>query len=443
MSSDKQKVLLVRPEQDTRLLHAVRMITEPLDLEYLAAVATSEGWEFLIHDPLVTDDPFELALERFNPDIIGITGYYPTKDRMIEFASIAKEHRSNVLTVIGGVHAEINNEDFQNDSVDLIVHSGGTETFRNILRLAGNGATTEGIAGTCHRTVKAGWIRNEEASSDLLNLPLPDRTHFHENINKFRYLHYGPVALVKTAYGCPHNCRFCYCRLLNGGRYSVRCIEDVVDEIEAIACDRIWVVDDTFLIDRKRVVALANLLRERAVKKEFIIYSRSDFIAQNPDIVPILSGMGVIDVIIGFEAVEEKQLTGYDKQATVDEGRRAIRLLKDSGIESTGLFIMDIDAEPRDFGILRKWIAKSGLTTYTLSILTPFPGTELWERYSDRLVTRDCRKWDLSHLVMNPGGMHWLLFHALMIWMHLAVLFKNRKMRRHVLLHAGFRQVWS
>lgn len=426
------KVLFVRPKYSSWISRKVQLITEPLDLEYLAAAAAAEGWEYMIHDPVVTNGSFESVLAGFAPDIIAISGYYPAKDTMLDYARRTKRADDKILTLIGGVHAEINYHDFYSDSVDLIVHSGGTETFGKILPFLSRGVVPVNMAGTCHRSEQGKWICNERAPLDLTKLPEPDRSFFYEHYEQFTYLHYGPVALIKTAYGCPFDCKFCYCRLLDEGRYSARELAGVVEEIKGIRCDRIWIVDDTFLLDMDRIRSFAALLKREGVRKEFIIYSRSEFIANNPEVVPLLKEMGVIDVIIGFETISGKKLDDYDKSITEEEGRRCIKLLREERIECTGLFIMDVDAAFSDFRALDGWIREAGLTTYTLSVFSPYPGTGAYEEYKDRLTTSDCRKWDLLHLVVAPTGMSRTAFYLLMAWAHVKVLLRNKRLRKHV-----------
>jgi len=409
------------------------MVTEPLGLEYLAAVATSEGCEYLIHDPVVTGRSFANVLGEFDPQVVAITGYYPAKDAMLECAMQAKKTNPKILTIIGGVHAEINQADFYSGMVDLVVHSGGTETFRRILESIKLNRVPVGLPGTCHRLENGQWVSNDRSPLNTARLPVPDRTHFFEHYDNFGYLHYGPVALVKTAYGCPFGCKFCYCRMLNEGRYTRRDLEDVVSEIKGVNCNRIWIVDDTFLLDMNSIRKFADLLEREGINREFIIYSRADFIADNPEVLPLLKRIGVIDVIVGMEAIKDEKLRGYSKDLSKEANRRCVELLKKQGIECTALFIMDIDSTFADFRALDRWIRKTGVTTYTLSAFTPYPGTEAYDLYRDKLTTSDCRKWDLSHLVLKPTRISKTLFYTLMRWMHLKVLVRNRSLRRHIM----------
>lgn len=434
MSSNQpqSKILLVRPDYRSRFSRWVGLQTEPLELEFLAAVSTAEGCDYLIHDPVITNKSMAATLKSYQPDIVAITGYYPAKDRMLALAHEAKRHDEDTLVFIGGVHAELNDADFKDEAVDLIIRSGGALTFAAILKAAKAEMSLAGIPGTIYREPDGNWTRADDRPFDMTALPLPDRSHFHEHKERFTYLHYGSTALVKTAYGCPFKCNFCYCRMLNNGRYVQRDLNQVVGEIKQIDCDTIWIVDDTFLLDINRLRAFSEALKREGVKKRFIVYGRSEFIASHPESIPVLKQIGIVDVIIGFESIKNENLKAFNKDNTSDQGRETIKLLKENGIQCTGLFIIDTSARHSDFSALEKWIAEAGLDLYTLSIFSPYPGTEQYQKYRDQLTTTDCRKWDFSHLVLKPTHMSRSVFYLRILWLHAKMALKNPVLRRHL-----------
>ena len=430
MYSENPKILFIRPEYGSGFSRMINLCTEPLDLEYLAAAANMEQCEYRIFDPSVTGEKFKDVLNEFRPDIVGITGCYPARDNMIKLAQDVKNIKPDTLTVIGGVHAEINYSDFYCDACDLIVYSGGVFTFKKIIQAVKGDDSLSCIKGLCYRDSQNSWKCNSKVSFDPNQLPVPDRSHFNRYKNKFTYMYYGPVALVKTAYGCPFECSFCYCRLLNYGHYTCRDVNAVADEISEIECSTIWITDDSFLLEMDRIKSFVEALRIKGVQKKFIIYSRAPFIARNPEVVPLLKEMGVINVITGLESVDEKKLGNFNKAAHASENEECIRLLKAGEIECTGLFIMNTDAKLSDFKKLNKWIDKTGLRLFTVSIFTPFPGTPGFESYKNQLTTDDCKKWDLLHLVLKPENINRFIFYLLLFSTHLKVLFKNRDMRK-------------
>lgn len=478
------KILLVRPGFKNLMSGSNIVTVEPLDLEYLAAVCKEEGVMAEIYDGQITRRRFSSVIRRSRPDLVAITGYVTMVPTMLRYARAVKALDPGITVVIGGAHAELNYRDFYCDAVDLIVYSGGAGTFRQLIRLQGHGkqvrddgtrsggargnaarpntesshpemgmahsnagadhagseirdrepctggakeaASPGQIPGLCYRTADGEWVENASAFFDPARLLLPDRSHFYAHRQRFRYMRYRPCAVVKTSYGCPFNCNFCYCCLMNNGRYTSRPLSDVIEEIAAIDCEHFWIVDDTFLVSRERAGEFVRLLKERGLRRKFIIYSRADFVAANEDLIPLLREAGVVEIIFGLEAVHDAKLQDYNKRTSDEINRKAVRILRECGINCVGLFMVDIDATREDFANIVTWVKAAGLRQFLTSIFTPFPGTPLFERYRDRLTTRNYEKWDLLHLVVRPTHLRkWRFYYefyklyGIMTWMNL------------------------
>jgi radical SAM superfamily enzyme YgiQ (UPF0313 family) len=439
-SSEPARILLVRPKYSTgltRFSSIGSISTEPLELEYLAAAVTKRGHQYHIWDGQV-DGSFARACRTFQPDLVAITGYYPARDQMLIYAHTVRQLRPEAVVLIGGVHAELNLADFQRPEVDLIVHSGGVFTFQNILakKRTNKQRDLSDLAGISWQDEQGRWQENPRAIFNPIALPRPDRSYFHSHKKRLSWLYHGPTALVKTGFGCPYTCSFCYCRLLNNGIYQAREVEDVVAEIGTINCSVIWLIDDTFLLDIQRLQRFAAELMRQEIKRKFIIYGRADFVSEHPDILPLLREMGVIEVIVGLEAIDDRGLQEFNKQVSAEQNRHCVSLLRQHNIGCVGLFIMDQQATATDFSRLDRWIKEVELTTYTISVFSPFPGTEEYPALAEQLITTDCRKWDLLHLVLPPLYLSRLGFMGRIWWLHGKLLWRNRKLRWHLLTAA-------
>lgn len=423
---NNQRVLLVRPCYKGMAGRFAPLATEPLELEYLARAVIDIGGEYLIWDGAVDGALAEVCGD-FLPTMVAITGYFPARDRMLAHAREIKAAHPDTKIIVGGVHAELNPADFYLPEIDLVVHSGGFFTFKNILMSReGDRPTLAGIS-YYHNGV---WHQNSQASFDPMFLPVPDRTYFHTHKQRYAYLHHGPAALVKSAFGCPHHCSFCACRLLNNGQYAPRPVEQVVAEMAGIDCELIWIVDDTFLLDVERIREFAAALARSGVNKKLIIYGRASFICDHVEILPLVKQMGVIEIIIGLEAVDDARLDSYRKGATADQNSRCVRLLQQYGIGVTGLFIMDQQARAADFKRLWQWINEHHLISYTISIFSPFPGTEEFGEYEPQLLTRDPAKWDLLSLVLPPQNLRRFGFLVRIYLLHATMIYKNPALAR-------------
>ncbi len=417
-----RKVLLVRPRYGGALSQFQLIRTEPLALEYLATVCAEEGHCHRYHDGMVHPLGLKAALMHYVPDVVAITGYVTVQDRILRCAELAREVCPNARVVVGGVHAEGNAAVFQNGAVDYVVHSDGIETFRRILR---DDLSDRAIAGALKRVSSRQWVDGGVSSMDLTALPLPDRTHFLKHKSKFVYMDYGPVALAKMGYGCPHACSFCYCRLLHQGTYAARPMAQFIAEIARIEATVVWIVDDCFLVSVEAIQAFCQAVTLHCPDKRFIIYGRADFIASHPDVIPRLQEAGVIDVIVGFEAISQSRLAQLGKGSPADSGQRCVRLLAQAGIHCTGLFIAAPQDSKKEFKALNQWVHAMGLHAATLSVLTPIPGTLLYDQSRTQLTSHDWRHWDLMHLVLTPTQMSRAMF-----YFHLYAFYVKQLLRR-------------
>jgi hopanoid C-3 methylase len=431
-----KKVLLVKCHKKTIFSRLEPIITEPLELEYLAASLKKLGIEYKIYDPLLEGGSFRRVYDSYEPDILALSGYITAVEIIKEYSAYAKQKNPQVKVVVGGVHAEVNYEDFFNEFIDVVVHSGGAYSFEKLIKTDFNIEKLQNLEGIAFMH-EDGFKVNKKVYTNAEDILLPDRGYFNSYKHRTKYLNYGPVAIIKTALSCPFSCSFCYCKQLNMGKYSARTIEAVVKEIAAIDCEHLWIVDDSFLIDRKRVARFIELIEESSIKKKFIAYSRADFISKNEDLIEKLSSIGFIDLIVGMEAVDDSYLTGFNKNVRADENMKAARILERHGINLTALFIAGIDFTVKDFKNLRSWIRKMGLKLYTLSIFTPMKGLKNFDEYRSKLLTEDYSKWDFLHLVIRPEKMSIAGFYFQFYLSYAAQFFSNREVRNLIYKRVG------
>lgn len=396
------KVLLIKPSFKNVFTKLSLIVTEPLELEYMTAICKRCGVESKICDFTIRHTSLKRILHRFQPDIVAMTAnfvhIYPIK----KYVKTIKNYNPDILTIVGGPHAEVMPEDFQFEGIDVIIHSGGFQPFETII--ADREAELENIKGISY--YRSGvWHKNDREQFNIDDLPFPDREHMYRNRKRYKYVTARPCAILKASYSCPHHCNYCFSTLLNGGRYLCREPENVVEEIKTIDCDNIWIVDDTFYVDTKKLDRFIEAIKKENIQKNFFLYFRADFIAGHPEYMKKLSEIGVSMCAVGLEVIDDEVLKKYEKDSSVDIILNAIRILKECNITCIGLLMIDIDAEKSYFKKLYEFIKKYELYLSTISILTPMPGTAQYEKYKDRIVTNDYRKWDFVHLTINPSKM--------------------------------------
>jgi radical SAM superfamily enzyme YgiQ (UPF0313 family) len=393
------KILLIRPKphRNTIGLQNV-MICEPLELEYLAGNIDNLGHESIIVDMILEKKKIDYFINKYQPEVVGITGYISHVNVIKNYARRIKEIDGNIKTIVGGVHAEVSPEDFWDDNIDYIVRANGIKTFIkliNNLQMKKN----EMIPSVYTRTGN-----NKCLKENTFNYMFPKRTKVAQYRKKYYYMFHRNCALIKTSFGCPYSCNFCFCRAITDGQYFARNNDDIIEELKTIKETEIYIVDDDFLIDKPKIMDFCLKLERENIQKRYLIYARADFIADNEDVIEQFKKNGLRAVIVGLESCDGDQLTGYNKKTSVNINEQAVFILKKYDIECYGTFILGTDWDKDDFERLGKWIKRLGLIFVNLQPFTPLKGTEIYNRNWEFIIGEDeYEKWDLAHLVIKPG----------------------------------------
>ena len=395
------RVLLIRPRphKETIGLQNV-MICEPLELEYLSSNIEPLGHDVFIVDMILEKKSISYFLKKYKPDVVGITGYIAHVNVIKDYALEVKKYDKNIKVIVGGVHAEVNPEDFECKSIDYIIRANGIKTFINILDKLENKKKTNNIDCVYNRKRSNNYLKET-----TFNYIFPDRGKVDKYRKHYYYMFHRNCSLMKTSFGCPYQCKFCFCRKVTDEKYFTRDLDNIIEELKSIKETEIYIVDDDFLVNKKRLLKFCELLKKNNIKKKYLIYGRADFIANNEDVIREMKSVGLRAVIVGLESCDSNELVDYNKKTNVEINEKAVSILKKYDVECYGTFILGLDWEKKDFNALAKWIKKLGLVFVNLQPLTPLRGTELYESYKKDFIIREdeYEKWDLAHLVVKPS----------------------------------------
>lgn len=405
------KVLLVRPEIPNLFKYANLITSEPLELEYLYTEIIALGHAAMIFDGVFEKKEYVKVLEEFAPDLVAITGYITQENLMKTYALEAKRHNPHVLTVVGGVHVQLNPDRFKVTGVDYIFRSESMKAFSEFMDAIACGKTTfEPINGLMHKD-RDDWIENALLPTEINELRIPDRSHFYAHMEWYNYLDLGSVATIKTSFSCPHNCNFCYCTKLGGGVYNTRNLDLVIEELEGLKTDNILIVDDDFLADISRTQQFVRRVKKSGLKKNYICYARADAVAENLELIKDMAEIGFKYFIVGLEAITDVDLKSYVKMTTENINRRCIENIHAASAEVIALMMISNRATRDDFKDLYKWAKKNKLIYTTVSIFTPIPGTPLYEIHKEEITSKKIEHWDFLHLVLKPKNMNKFQFY--------------------------------
>jgi radical SAM superfamily enzyme YgiQ (UPF0313 family) len=402
-----KRIVLVRPKPHPESIGLHKfMICEPLELEYLSAHLESQGHRVEIVDMILEPASRLLPLLReLDPDIVGFTAYLPHVGVVRGYARQVKEQLPGVVTVVGGVHAEVNPQDFDEPSIDFVVRANGLKSFGELVQAleAGrpSGSIREEVAGIWNGPGKPYEVETNFA------YPFPDRGKTARYRGRYNYIFHERCATLKSSFGCPYHCEFCYCIAITQNLYFARDVTEVIEEIKTIREQNIFIVDDNFLVSLERVREFCRLLDQERLHKNFILFGRADFIVEHTDIIALLQQHGLKAVFVGIESFKAEDLDHFQKKTTVAMNVRAVQILDELGIECYSGIIVGTDWERRDFDTLITFLKQFKMPLLNVQPLTPIPGTPLYERLKDDVaVSRDqYHLWDMAHILVNPTRM--------------------------------------
>ncbi|MBF4694685.1 B12-binding domain-containing radical SAM protein [Fusibacter ferrireducens] len=439
-------VLLIRPKphKDTIGLKHV-MICEPLELEYLVSNLEPElkdQYHLILIDMLLDNTKLSKHLKQYQPSVVIFTGYNTHVNLIKAYSKEIKMFDSTIVTAVGGVHVEVVPDDFKDVHIDVLLWRNGIDAFNMLLRGLRANTSIQGI--------------QNEIDQQMLNTEFaynpPDRQINAAYRAQYYYMFHNPCALIKTSFGCPFKCAFCFCHEITGGQYYERTLEDVISELKEIREREIYIVDDNFLVSEARVRKFIEILRQEKIDKHYLIYGRADFIAQNAELMADFKAVGLHGVIVGIESVREKDLKSYDKLTTVKINEEAVAILNALDVECYSTLIMPLDFSKKDFNDLKHWLKKTGVNFVNLQPLTPLKGTAIYDDYVKDFIEApsDVELWDMAHIVLTPKYMSkrqfyfriWKLYYeVVMSPKHLIRLVKKYGIRPNLKMLVGSSRV--
>lgn len=392
------RVLLVRPNTPKQSINLQSfMICEPLELEYVASALNSNGIEADIVDMLLEKKPFSYFLKQKSYDMVCFTAYITTVGSVKHYAKVTKKHNPNILTAVGGVHAEVVPTDFNDDNIDFILWANGVNTLLEIVK---------NYPKIDKNAINGVYSPNKCKPEIVSDIPyLPNRKITEKYRNHYNYIYHDKCATIKTSFGCPYKCKFCFCTQIC--EYSARALDSVLDELETIQENNVFIVDDNFLVSKQRVEAFCKGLDERNIHKHYIAFGRADFISKNEDLIILLHNHGFDAFFVGIESFKKEELNGFSKQSSVEENIKAINVLERNGLQCYSGLIVGEDWKKEDFDGLINYLNSFEHPLVNIQPITPMPGTPLFEEYPHK-ITISRKKyacWDMAHILFNPKYM--------------------------------------
>jgi len=396
-------LLLLYPPDNPELL--VKYAFEPLGLETIAATVPE-------HDVQIVDMRMESykgldrILAEFQPQLIGVSvnnTIYVNEARQLMRHVRAK--LPEAALVVGGQHVSAVPQDFYHPDVDAIFTGWADTSFPAYVKALANDRPPEDIPGLI--VLEEGKVVMKSPNSFFRIKPEDIRTPRRDLIKKYWKKYRNEVltrtALVNTARGCPFKCSFCSVWKSVGGHFMVRSAEDVFEELKSLPKDVrfVFFADDNTFVNVKRANRLAELIENSDLKLQYSGYCRSDTIVRYPEMIERWHKIGLVNLCVGFEAVDNEQLKKINKKNKSDINQQAAELLHSMGQHFRPHFLVDPDFEKPEFKKIWEYVDRLGLASPVFTMLTPLPGTEFYEANKSR-IHKGYDFFDFAHWVYPP-----------------------------------------
>ena len=358
----------------------------------------------------------EQRIASFNPDIVCSSSLATCNTYAVaKTLETAKRVAPSILTVTGGQHftatAKESLETYP--EIDMIVRGEGEQTLTELVkRLIAKKSILE-IQGLSFR--KSGQIIHNSPRpliENLDDLPFPGYHLVKDLMSKYHFsamaADNSPYALVEGSRGCSHECTFCSQWKHWQACWRVKSSERIADEIkycnETFGSKFIWLTDDNFGAgNRPKEIAEAILKRELSKDVAWFVQARCDDIIRNKEILPKLKESGLSWVLLGVENSNPSTLDAFKKGITPQDAKTAVKLLKNNGIFAHAMMIIGQRKDTLEsIWRLKEFANELDPDFIMFGILTPFPGTEIYEEANRNgwIMDKNWTHYDMIHAIM-------------------------------------------
>ncbi len=342
------------------------------------AALTPPQHEVIIHDARLDEPNYD-----GDWDLVGFTGMTCEIPHVYRMADEFRKRGKTV--VIGGYHATALPEE-AGKHADIVVLGEAEGLWPRILLELEKGGEKQ-------------HIYQNDALVDMRNMAIPRR----DLLNRDMYTVFNTIQATR---GCPFNCEYCAVTRFFGRDFRCRPVEEVVAEIKSQPGNRWMFLDDNLIGQDKYAKELFRALIPLGITWGAQV---SFALAKDMELMDLYAQAGGRFAFIGFESLSAKVLKSVRKGFNrPEEYATGIRHLQRRGITIMGSFMFGLDGD--DIGVFKRTVDFVNATKIDLvlyHILTPFPGTKLYEEMDrqGRIHDHDWSHYDTGHSVIHPQGM--------------------------------------
>jgi hopanoid C-3 methylase len=373
---------------------------EPLGLEMVAGAVRDAGHEVRILDLQVeTHADLDRSICDWKPDVVCFSGNYLANiPEIIDLAKSIKAKQPRCFVFVGGHSASFTAADLlrhAEGAVDCVLKGEGEASVVALLDAAGRGgADLLRVPGVVTHTGEGPPPHFVDTLDEIR--PARDLLRYRR---KYFIGTLDPCASIEFARGCPWDCTFCSAWTFYGRSYRIRSPEVVADELASIREPGVFIVDDVAFVHAEHGLAIGEAVQRRRIRKKYYLETRGDVLLRNKEVFRLWRNLGLEYMFIGLEAIDAVGLKAFRKRISLDKNFEALEFARSLGVTVAINLIADPDWDRDRFDTIRQWCLEIP-EIVNISVNTPYPGTEIWQREQRRLTSLDYRLYDIQHAVL-------------------------------------------
>ena len=383
-------ILLINPPStlEKKVLDVTSDIP-PLGLMDVGTQVLYDGHEVEILDASVNRYSIEKTVSKaleVDPEVIGITAHSSDYHIVKKISSEIKK-AMEIPIILGGVHATVcTRQCIESGIFDYIVAGEADECFPLLIDAILEDKSRN-IAGVNHISNNKIVLNPHERPKELTKFHM--RSWDLVDISKYRPSRASytllPAVSTMISRGCPnHKCTFCASRRVFGKKYRSYSMSQIRQELEYFkgkGIRDINFVDINFTTNRRHTIAISRLLAEYGFK--WNITTRCDYV--DLDLLKIMNENGCYQIGYGIEVGTQEELDLIKKNYTIHQIKKAVNDTVKAGISVKCYFTMGYPWQKReDIQKTIDFAKELNPDIAVFSIINPYPGTELFEKYSEK-----------------------------------------------------------
>jgi anaerobic magnesium-protoporphyrin IX monomethyl ester cyclase len=322
-----------------------------------------------------------------------------------ELAIFFKKANPKGIVIAGGPHVTFTPEESL-EWADIVVRHEGDKTLVELLERLENKKSYEDVKGISYKL--DGKVVNNESRElltpeELSALPAPNYSMYPKKT----------TGVVNTSRGCPYACDFCSVTQFYGNRYRRKSNSKILEELNILRghVPDVFFTDDNFAANKPMT---KELLREMIKIKNKLSYScqlsiNSAFMSADTneideEFIKLLKEANFFSVYLGVESINQKTLESYNKPATAERNKFAVKAFRDAGLWCHGMMMIGGDGDTSESLDEELLWSRENLDSVQFFAPIPFPKTPFSEEMEkqERILTKDYCLYDGIHVLIKP-----------------------------------------